>query len=227
MKFINRILTIAFVAFTITASAQDKVERSLESFDRLRVSEGIKVELIRGQSEKAIVEVRGIDLDDVVTEVRGGTLSIYLERDRYRNIDVSVEVYYRSLNSIIASSAADIRADQPITGNSLYVSASSAGSVDIEVDVKDLEVDASSAGSINASGSCITFDVSASSAGTINAFDLKSEDVTARAGSAGSIKTYATKKIDARASSGGSIRYRGEPQKEYTNSSSGGSVRRG
>ena len=105
MHFINRVLTIVLMGMAITVTAQDKVERSLESFDKLRVSQGIKVDLRKGQSEKVTVEARGIDLDDIITEVRGGTLNIHLERNRYKNIDVKVEVYYKSITSIKVSSA--------------------------------------------------------------------------------------------------------------------------
>jgi hypothetical protein len=46
------------------------------------------------------------------------------------------------------------------------------------------------------------------------------------ASSAGSVKVSASEELDAHASSGGSIRYRGNPDKSVTNSSSGGSVRK-
>ena len=58
------------------------------------------------------------------------------------------------------------------------------------------------------------------------AYDLEAEEVLAKANSAGSVKVFATKLIDAKANSGGSIRYRGNPAKEYTSSNSGGSVRK-
>lgn len=207
--------------------AQDRDERSLNSFTKLRVGEGIKVTLKKGTSEKAVVEVRNIDLDDVVTEVRSGSLNIYLSGNRhYRNIDVNIEVTYKSLNSINVSSAAYVRTTGSIEGDYLYVNASSAGGAILEVNVKEIEMEASSAGTVDIEGKSTSVEVNVSSAGSINAYDLEASEVLARASSAGSAKVYATKMIDARASSGGSIRYRGNPDKEYTNSSSGGSVRR-
>jgi len=66
----------------------------------------------------------------------------------------------------------------------------------------------------------------ASSAGDIDAYRLESESVRARANSAGSVKVTATKSLDARASSGGDVRYRGNPMKTNTDSSSGGTVKK-
>ena len=226
MKLFIRLGFFGLLLLSISAFSQDREERSLSSFDRLRVSEGIKVELKKGSSEKAVVEVRGLDLEDVQTEVRGGTLTIYLQRDRYRNIDVSVQVTYREINSINISSAASVRSLDPIESDALFISASSAGSADLEVKAIELELEASSAGTMDITGTAKEVEVSASSAGSIDAYDLEAEEVLAKANSAGSVKVYATKLIDAKANSGGSIRYRGNPTKEYTSSNSGGSVRK-
>jgi hypothetical protein len=221
---ISRTLIGIFLLASFSVLSQDREERSLDSFSKMRVGEGIKVELKKGTSEKAIIEVRGLDVDDVVTEIRGGSLNIYLDGNWHRNIDVSIELTYKSLNSITISSAGNVRTNEAIESDDLYISASSAGGGDIEVKVKELE--ASSAGTLDVYGSTIELEAAASSAGSIDAYDLKAEEVVVRASSAGSIKVQATKLIDARASSGGSIRYRGNPSKEYTNSSSGGSVRK-
>lgn len=226
MRIISKLSFLGLFLLSLVSVAQDREERSLDSFDRLRVSQGIKVELKKGNSEKAEVEVRGLDLEDVVTEVRGGSLNIHLERDRYRNIDVYITLTYRSLSSITVSSAGNVRSTEVLESDRLYIGASSAGSVDLEVKSVDLELEASSAGTMDIYGTATELEVTASSAGSIDAYDLNSEEVVARASSAGSIKAQASKMIDGRASSGGSIRYRGNPDKEHTSSSSGGSVRK-
>jgi hypothetical protein len=50
--------------------------------------------------------------------------------------------------------------------------------------------------------------------------------VTVETSSAGSVKVNVADALVANASSGGSIRYRGNPSKSITNSSSGGSVKK-
>jgi len=227
MIMTRKLLVLAFLLASVVAVAQDRDERSLGSFDKIRVGQGIKVYLKKSNTEKAVVEVRGIDLDEIVTDVRGSSLNIYIDRNRTGNhINVSVDLYYKSLTSIDVSSAAYIETSEPITGNFLEISVASAGSGDIEVNVESLEMDASSAGNLNVTGKAKTMEVTVNSAGSINANDLEAEDVTAKANTAGSLKVFATKRIDARANSAGSIRYRGNPDKEYTSTNSGGSIRR-
>lgn len=225
---IRRLIVPIFLLVSIVAVAQDRDERSLDTFDRIKVEMGIKVYLKKSSTEKAVVEVRGIDLDDLVTDVRGGTLHIYIDKSRIGgHVDVNIDLYYKSLHTIDISSAAHVEtSSEPITGSSLEIYAASAGGAEIEVNVQDLELDVASAGNLQISGKTTTLDITAASAGSIDAYDLEAEDVRARASGAGSMKIYATQKIDAGASSAGSIRYRGNPQKEYTNTSSGGSIRK-
>ena len=75
-------------------------------------------------------------------------------------------------------------------------------------------------------GKVKSLEIEASSAGDIDAYRLESEKVYARTSSAGSAKVNVTKELEAHASSGGSIRYRGNPVKTNTDSSSGGSVKK-
>ncbi|MEM9856660.1 MAG: head GIN domain-containing protein [Bacteroidota bacterium] len=201
-------------------------DREVRSFEAIKAVQGIDVYLKPGSKEAVRVEVRGIDLEDVLTEVSGRRLKIYLDDGRHRNHSVKVYVTFVELNDISASSAATIITNGTIKGNNLDVSVSSAADIEIEVDVNDIEASASSAGDIELSGSTKYIDINASSAGGVDAYDLQAEQVRARASSAAGIKVYVTDEIDARASSGGSVRYRGNPSKSQTDSSSGGSVRR-
>ena len=227
MNFLKQIVILSFIFQTGLAVAQ-REERSLSSFNKIRVGQAVELELIKGTTEKAVVEISGsIDLDEVITEVRGETLKIGIDRDRIRgSIDVRVILTYKSLRGISISSAADVYARETINGDDFFVDVSSAGSGELDLNVSSLELEASSAGSIEISGKSKYLNVSVSSAGSIRAYDLDTEEADVRASSAGSVKISVSKQIDARASSGGSIRYKGNPDKEYTNSSSGGSVRR-
>ncbi len=220
------VIIFALLALASVAFGQNTEERSLRAFERITVGQAISVELEKGNSEKAVVEVRGVDLDDVITEVRGSTLRIKMAEGRYRNLDVRVRVTYKELSSVSVSSAADLYSRGIITADRFDIDVSSAGGVELQVDAQKMEIEASSSGHAEVSGKAGDVEISASSAGSIRAFDLEADEVYARANSAGSVKITAKRSIDARASSGGSIRYRGNPDKEYTGSSSGGSVRR-
>ncbi len=225
MKVIVSVLMV--FAFAGLALAQESETRSVDSFRGIKSSEAIDVYLKKGTKESVKVEVTGIRLSDVLTEVSGTNLRIHRREGNYRNSNtVKVYVTYVNLERISVSSASNVFSENPIKSSSMEINISSAASVEVSLDVDHLTVDASSAGDAVLAGKANTFEVEANSAGDIDAYALESLVVRASANSGGSAKVTVTKELDAQANSGGSIRYRGSPTKTNTDSNSGGSVKK-
>jgi hypothetical protein len=145
---------------------------------------------------------------------------------RYRNVDAKVYVTYVTLDKLSASSAGSIYSEGTIEARSLDVNASSAGSIEITIQATSAAVSSSSAGDIELKGRVRNINLEASSAGEIDGYDLEADEVEALASSGGSVKINVQESLKAHASSGGSVRYRGNPDRSNTNSSSGGSVKK-
>ena len=224
MKKSWALILIIFSFFN--AAAQQTEERELDAFTGVRAAEGVDVFLTKGDKERVKVEVTGTDPSNVVTEISGSYLKVHMKDGRYRSVDAKVYVTYVSLDKLSASSAGSIFSEGTIKTRSMDISASSAGSVEISIDANSVEVSSSSAGDVELKGRATRISLDASSAGEIDAYDLEADEVNAQASSAGSVKIYAKESLEARASSGGSIRYRGNPDRSDTNSSSGGSVKK-
>ena len=212
--------------FGFLAAGQEREERKLGSFDEVRISQGIDAYLEKGSTESVRIEVRGIPLEDVLTEVFGDRLKVHLSKNRWRDYSVTVYISYVDLEGISASSAANVFGKNKITGSRLDLDVSSAADIEVEVDVEDLSVDASSSGDVEVSGRAKYLNIDVSSAGGVDAYDLEAEIVRVDASSGAGAKVFATKEINAEASSGASVRYRGDPAKSRTDTSSGGSVRK-
>lgn len=208
------------------AFAQKSETRDLRSFSSISVGEAINVEVVAGSSEKAVVQVDGADLDDVLTEVFGDRLKIRMRQGNWRNVSVNVVVTYKTLEEIDVSSAADLISKGPIKGDQLEIEVSSAGDVEVEVDVDELEVRVSSAGDLTVEGRAREQYVKVSSSGDYDGYDLETEVAEVDASSAGDARVFVTKELEADASSSGSVYYRGNPTKVYADSSSGGRVRK-
>ncbi len=219
------LLTLSGLFIVLSVFAQSKETRNLSSFSEISVSEAIKVELVKGNSEKAEVEVTGTDAENVLTEVSGDRLKVHMASGNWRNVNAFVRVTYKDLEEIDVSSAGSITTETAISGDRMEIDVSSAGKADLIFNVGQMELDVSSAGNFNAEGSVDEIEVDVSSAGSVSAYDLKCKNADLSASSAGSIKITVTDQIDARASSGGSIRYKGNPDKERVSSSAGGSVK--
>ncbi len=223
-------LVVLFVCVAlVSAQAQQSEVRSLGSFQSVKSSEAIDVYLKKGDKESVKVEVTGIELSDIVTEVSGTTLKIHIRDgnwDRHGRRTVKAYVTYKSISKLSANSASNIFAEGSIQATSLGIYVSSAGSVEVTADAGAITIDASSAGKVVLGGKTKSLEVETSSAGTIDAYDLECEQVVASASSGGTAKVSVTKELQAQASSGGDIRYRGNPMKTNTNATSGGSVKK-
>lgn len=218
---------IWLVGISAMAWGQQTEERKLDPFKGVKAAQAVDVYLTKGDKESARVVVSGVDPKEVVTEVAGSYLKVYMREGNYRGSrSVKVYVTYVTLEKLSASSAANIFSESTIKTSRLDVNASSAASIEVTIDAGDVLADVSSAADIVMEGKAHSLEAEASSAGDIDAYNLECESVVASVSSAGSAKVNCTKEIEAQASSGGTIRYRGNPGRTNTSSSSGGSVKK-
>jgi hypothetical protein len=219
-------IIIFFFLLCFQSVAQNQETRNLSSFTGIKAAEGIDVYLKKGNKHVAVIETSGTSTNQVITEVSGGYLKVHMKEGSYRARTVKVYVTYIELDKLVASSGANIFSEDIIKSGSMYISVSSGADIEAKVDCNEIKLEASSGGDILIEGKTKKASASASSGGSIDAYSLESESGYGRASSAGSVKLNVSNEIEANASSGGSIRYRGNPVKANTNSSSGGSVKK-
>lgn len=216
MKAKKRILLFSLMVLTavfpsIQAANSQKTEtRTVNSFNAIDVSSGIDLYLKMGTTEEVKVVADDDVIDDIVTEVKNGTLHIYMEKGNLfnffnfgRSSARKVYVTVASLKRIHASSGSDVVLD---------------------VVYKNVSLDASSGADIKMSGKAKTVRASASSGGDINARNLEALVVHANASSGADVAVHATGEIYGNASSGGDIGYYGNPSVKNIDESSGGDV---
>ena len=102
MKIPIFIFTIAVLTIT-TAAGQDTVTRSLGHFTKIEVKNGILVQLIKGDREAVLIKVQEIPINDVITEISDGLLTVRYQAPLFSKSKVMVNIYYRELKSVSAS----------------------------------------------------------------------------------------------------------------------------
>ncbi|MFT4737751.1 MAG: hypothetical protein ACI8QD_000247 [Cyclobacteriaceae bacterium] len=220
-------LAIVLIFVSSVAFGQSTETRNLPSFSAIDVSEGILVVMTAGSKEEAVIEVTGADLEDVITEVSGQTLNIEMRgNNNYRNLEVTVLVTYKNIDEIDLSSAGRLTFETKLVSEELDIEVSSAGSMKAEIEVSRLEVDISSSGKVELSGRSDRQTVDLSSAGRYDAGDLQTNFTEIDASSAGSATVFVSQELRADANSAGSIKYKGNPEKVFSDASSGGKVRK-
>ncbi len=185
---------------------------SLDPFDGITVAGNFEVNLVRGDEERIVVEVRNAPQDEISIKVVRGELRIQLLNSLlYKNYDARITVYYQTLRSIRAQAGAKVRAQETLQGDQLELRASSGAQVELNLQVQAVEATAAEGGTLRLSGSTHSQRGSAVSGGQYEAFDLESQRTYARASLGGRIRVTALKMLEAGAHTGGVVEYKGDP----------------
>jgi hypothetical protein len=225
-KNMKNIWCIVLAFLSLSAYSQQTETRNVGSFTGVKATEGVSVYLKKGDKESARVEVTGTSPSNVLTEISGSYLKVHMKDGNYRNANAKVYVTYVQLDKLSASQAGSIYSENPIKANTMELNVASAGTLEVSIEAGTVDASAASAGDMELKGKARTLTARAESAGELDAYDLDCESVDAEAVSAATIKVSVSKTLQAQAESGGSIRYRGNPDKQVTDSRSGGSVRK-
>ena len=228
-------LSILLIALVLGANIQsfafstEKTEtRNLKDFNKIKVSSGIDLFVRMGETEEVKVVADGDIIDQVITEVKDGTLKIYMKQNNNWNWGITksrkVYVSVKELERLEASSGSDVNSENTLTGESLKVSASSGSDVNLEIHYKNFTLDTSSGSDARIGGKTKNFEAESSSGSDVKAQDLESVICKVSVSSGSDATVNVSDELYANASSGADVRYYGNPQVKDINESSGGDV---
>lgn len=201
-------------------------ERSVESFNGIKGSSGLKVFVTQGDEESVTV-IADQNLQEIIkTEVIEGKLKIYTEYNIRDAKSKEIHVVFNEINYLSSSSGCHLKGENKVEADDIRINVSSGGRLKLEITASELECDASSGGEGILLGTTEFLKVEASSGGGLDATELVSEVAHADASSGGRARINATESFNLNASSGGNISYSGGGSVERSNSSSGGNIRK-
>lgn len=123
-----------------------KEDRDVPSFTGLDVEDGIDVILSQDNSHHVTVEADENLLEILKTEVSGGVLKIYLEKNVWNRKTLKAYVTVKELSSISVSGGGDVVAEQVINANELEIDLSGGGDLDIRTRGESLKMEISGGG---------------------------------------------------------------------------------
>lgn len=244
------IKALTFLLFISAATYAQRTEvRDVNSFDE--ISYGISGNLYIKQGSSQSVELKGDseDLEEVITEVRGGRLVIKNRSNNWfswtdRN-KVDVYVTIKTLKGIKVSGSGRAYGeskfktdyiDLSVSGagrlelyadaGEMDISISGSGKMDLEGSARDLDVSISGSGGLNLEGEGTRTEISISGSGRVSAENFIAQSHRIRISGSGSCRIHADDEIDARISGSGSVYYKGDARKVNSHSSGSGKVRR-
>jgi hypothetical protein len=231
MKTDNRALAARLILIAVGASfpalAQERESRSLTGFDSIEVGGGI--DLVVRQGDGFLVEVEAADPTEIITEVRGRTLSIRRPSSfRFFNWSDagSVTVRLPTLAALTASGGSDARAEGTITGERLELAASGGSDLTIDVAVTTLELEASGGSDVRLTGNASAARVASSGGSDLNASGFTTTEARLESSGGSDLSIAVRERLVADASGGSDITYSGDPRSVDVNTSGGADVRR-
>lgn len=254
MKTSNKLLLIAFVlilsgTFYIIYKAKTFIEVSpndhmvsardlnlsgktrekivpISEFENLRVSGGIKAQLIHGNENKLVLRGDTVLLNYVEIEEYDHALSIRQTTVKGKRMDVEVDIITTNLeiSDIKVNAGGQLNSKELITAKDLHVEANAGGNFNIRVEAESVSCSSNAGAHATLEGNTNDFSGRANAGASINAVDLKAEKVRIRANAGASASVYATQTIEAKCVAGGHVDYAGNPEKESKTTTAGGSI---
>jgi hypothetical protein len=204
------LLTLSFVN---SLSAQKAI--SVESFSELVLTGSMNVELKIADKEEVIIETKGIEVEDIGVNVKGGVLKINaLKAFKNKNIEINITIYHKDLYEISASAGAIVTKGETLNGDKLDLDASSGAKISIDLNVKSLKAFTSSGASLLLSGKVESGQLTATTGGMIDGKKLEVERAYVVSSTGASISVKAISELDIRSNTGGNVTYYGTPVKK-------------
>ncbi len=226
--FNKLILSFLFLIMTLTLSAQwgkddaNRIEedREVGNFDAVSVGYGIDVHLYQSEKTSVSVKAKKEIMDNIITEVKNGTLVIKLDswkRKNRGNMDVTIHAPF--LNEISASGGSDVYGKGSWKADDLEINLSGGSDLEMDLTADRVICNASGGSDIELTGSADKIDISCSGGSDVEAkqFVVKHSSISASGGS--DVEIHTTESINASASGASDITYKGNPSQVKVQSS--------
>lgn len=226
MKTKTSLFTLFLTFFAFGLYAQSTEIRKVGSFNGIRTGGSWNVILEKGDREEVRLESKKFDLSKVITEVKDNSLNIGLEKGNHKNVNFTVYVTYRELESIKSGGSGSIKSNSDIIADNLEIYMSGSGDGRFQnIKADKLLVSMSGSGNIDVEGGSIGhLTIKQSGSGDFRGLDLQAEDAEVNKNGSGNTSLTATKALSVRSSGSGNVEYRGNPEHSDVRFSGSGRV---
>jgi hypothetical protein len=166
--------------------------RDLPPFEKIDAGGAFEVTVTIGEPQKVEVEAKEKYIDQIITEVSGGKLTL---SSKHISGSSPLHVYLTvpSLSGIEVHGAAEVYGKNPIVAEMFSLEASGAASVELPLDVITLRTDISGAADVELSGKAVSHSTLVSGAASLDARDLKTSTTDADVSGAATANVFGEK----------------------------------
>lgn len=207
----NNILFLFLLSSCMVVS-QTTISKKLGDFQKIKVYNGINLELIKSNEQK--LQIKGEKGSKVKVKNTNGILKISL---KFPEINakgkVNLKLFYNKNILVIDGNEGAIITGKEIDQKFLEVKAQEGASINLTIQTKHLKVKSTSGGIVKLNGISKNQEVDLDLYGVYHAFNLKISDYTTiNVGTGAKAEVQAGETLNAKVSFGGSVFYKGNPE---------------
>lgn len=219
-------LFVLFAGVLPVVSQNEKITKKLDAFTEVKAFDGISVNLIKSNENKAIIS--GVNTNKVSIVNTEGILKIRMEVTKiFSGYRTFVDVYYSGRLIIIdVNEDARITSEDLIKQDVLELKAQEGGELQIKAQVEQMLVKSVTGGIIKASGSSDLQDVAINTGGIYEGKTFKTKFSTVNVNAGSRAEIYAVDYVKATVKAGGEVLVHGNPSKMEEKTVFGGKITR-
>ncbi|MEX2511920.1 MAG: head GIN domain-containing protein [Cyclobacteriaceae bacterium] len=213
--FSINLLSLCFTLVSFQLLSQTTETRSVSPFTRISTGGSWDVVIQKGDKPEVRLESRNLDLEKVKTEVKDQTLRVYLEKGKYRYINLKVFITYTQLEEIRISGSGDLNSPTVLNAGDLAITLSGSGDASFSaLSAENLSITMSGSGDMYVGdGEVGGLEITQSGSGDFKGLDMHSLDAHIRKSGSGDTSLGVSETLSVRASGSGDVQYRGNPEK--------------
>ena len=208
----KKYILINFLVLSNMLFSQSTVTKKLGDFYKIKVYNGINIELIRSQEHK--IQVTGEKSQKIKIKNTNGILKISLKfPDLLADGKANVKLYYNEDIQVIDGNEGSTITGKSINQSHIEVKAQEGAFIELEIKTKHLKVKSSTGGIIKLSGSSKNQEIDLDLYGVYHGYDLiVSDNTTVNAGTGSKAEVKVGETLNVKVSFGGSVFYKGSPE---------------
>jgi hypothetical protein len=229
MKFsivnLSAMIIIAIIlSVSVNLSAQNKDVRDVPSFDKVKISDDLKVIFKKSDVEKVRISAEGIGYDKVITESSGRELKLRVKNGLFKDSDVSIIIEYVNLRSLIVTDKADVKFNEVLTGDEVNLKVNNNAVIIVEVKAAAVKASLSNGGRIEISGKANLQEVDANLGSKYNAYEFETENGFIKANTNSDVVVWVKNRLEATSGSKSEVKYKGKPAELISSTNLGGTI---
>lgn len=223
-----KIVKVLFLLFSFHAlcAQEEKITQELERFTQVKGFDGLSINLIKSDVNRAIVT--GANTKKVAIVNNAGVLKLRMEIDKiFSGYRTFIDLYYtEELKVIDVNEDARISSEEPFSQGVLELKAQEGGELVINCQTEQLLIKAITGGEIAVTGFSDNQDVIINTGGIYDGKGFKTKYTTITVNAGGNAEIYATEYVKANVKAGGEVLVYGGPLKMDEKTVFGGKIKR-